>query len=172
MQGVQPGPNLFSVHGGLVFTFIFSFILANVVMLFMAMYGSRYVGKIINLPSFYLVPFIIFLAVIGSYSIRNNFADIIMLVGIGLFAYIAIKLGFQAAPVVLGLILGPIAEKGFTQTILLGQAKGHVLAEFFTKPISIILIILSVLSLCGPLFSKWLKPKIESSDAPEVKRGG
>jgi putative tricarboxylic transport membrane protein len=164
IQGIQPGPRLFESHGGLVFTFITAFIIANVVMMFMGVYGSRYVGQLIKLPKYYLAPIITFLTVIGTYAIRNNFTDVLIMVGFGLLGYVTKKLGFNPAPIVLGLILGPIAEQGLVQSMLIGQAKGNVFALFFTHPISVVLIILCLLSLVGPLFTKWLRRKKHLSE--------
>lgn len=161
IQGIRPGPRLFDTHGGLVYTFIIAFIIANIVMLILGIYGSRYVGQIINLPKYYIAPIIVFLTVIGSYAIRNNLMDVVFMVGFGIIGYIAKKLGFAPGPVVLGLILGPIAEEGLAQAILIGQAKGSVWALFFTRPISVVLIILCLLSLFGPLFMNWWRGRKE-----------
>jgi putative tricarboxylic transport membrane protein len=157
MQGVRPGPNLFADHAGLVYTFICAFIIANIVMLIMGIYGSRYVGQLINIPTYYLAPLITFLTVIGAYALRNNFLDVAMMVGFGILAYVTKKLGFNPAPLVLGLILGPIAEQGLTQSMLIGKAHGSILEFFFTRPITIVLILLCVLSICGPLLSNYFK---------------
>lgn len=162
IQGIQPGPNLFEVHGGLVYTFLWAFILANIVMLIAGVFGSRYVGQIINLPTFYLAPVIMFLTIIGSYAFRNNLFDIMMLVIIGLIAYFTKKFGFNPAPIVLGLILGPIAEKGLAQSMLIGQAHGSIWSVFFTRPVSLILIILCVLSLFSPMVTNWFNKKMTS----------
>jgi putative tricarboxylic transport membrane protein len=169
IQGIQPGPNLFAEHGGLVYTFLWSFIIANVVMLFAGLYGSRYIGRLINLPSYYLAPVILFLTVIGSYAIRNNFFDVMMLIIIGLIAYFTKKFGFNPAPIVLGLILGSITEIGLAQSMLIGQAHGNVLLFFFTRPVSVILIILCILSVFSPLLSDWFNKKVISS--PKQEKG-
>lgn len=159
IQGITPGPNLFTAHAGLVYTFLWAFLIANVVMIVLGLYGSRYVGQIVNLPIYYLVPIIVFLTVIGSYAIRNNFLDIAMMIGIGIVAYFLKKFGFNPAPIVLGLILGPIAEIGLSQTMLIGQAQGSVWAVFFSRPVSIILIMLCSLSLVSPLITEWFSKR-------------
>ncbi|MET3699433.1 putative tricarboxylic transport membrane protein [Bacillus oleivorans] len=167
MQGIQPGPNLMQEHSGLVYTFLVAFIIANVVMLFLGLFSSRYIGKVIALPTYILAPSIIFLTVVGSYALRNNFFDIALVVGFGILAYIMKNAGFNPAPIVLGLILGPIAETGLTQSMLLANAKGSTFELFFTRPISVVLIVLCVLSLLGPIISSILKAKSEKSN-PEI----
>ncbi|MBO8173114.1 MAG: tripartite tricarboxylate transporter permease [Bacillaceae bacterium] len=166
MQGIQPGPDLFTGHSDLVYTFLWAFIVANVVMLILGLVGSRFVGRIINLPPYILAPAIAFLTVIGSYAIRNSLFDVAVMIGLGILAYFTKKFGFSPGPVVLGLILGPIAEKGLAQSILLGQAQGNIWMMFFSRPVSLVLIALCLLSLFTPLVSARFQRKIrQDSDS-------
>lgn len=169
MQGIQPGPNLFSENANLIYTFITAFILANIVMLVLAIFGSKYIGQIINIPIYYMAPAIVFLTIIGSYAIRNNFFDVITLIVFGLIGYILLERGFHPAPIVLGLILGPIAEEGLTQSILISVGMTGLIGLFFTRPITIILIILCLLSLFSPLIGKLLK-KLQTRENEETDR--
>jgi putative tricarboxylic transport membrane protein len=160
MQGITPGPDLMKEQPGLIYTFLIAFIIANIVMLIFGVAGSKYVGKIITLPVYYLAPSIVFLTVVGTYAIRNNFIDIVILIGFGLLAYVMKHAGFHPAPIVLGLILGPIAERGLTQSMLLGNAvPGGMLELFFTRPVSLILIVLCFISLAGPMIGSLYKRK-------------
>ncbi|MBB6453671.1 putative tricarboxylic transport membrane protein [Salirhabdus euzebyi] len=159
MQGIRPGPDLLEEHSGLVYTFLVAFIVANVVMLIFGLMGSRYVGKVISLPVYYLAPSIVFLTIVGSYAIRNNFLDVALMIGFGLLAYVMKKVGFNPAPIVLGLILGPIAERGLAQSMLMAKASGNTFELFFTRPISVVLIALCILSIVGPLLSTIFRSK-------------
>lgn len=159
MQGIRPGPDLYTTSPGLVYTFCWAFIVANVVMFVLGFYGSRYVAQIINLSKYYLAPLIVFLTVIGSYAIRNNFLDVAMMIGFGILGYVLKKVGFEPGPIVLGLILGPIAETGLAQSMLMGQAQGSIWLIFFNRPISIVLILLCIFSLFWPLVSNRLMSK-------------
>lgn len=159
MQGITPGPNLMTEQPGLVYTFLVSFIVANVLMLIFGLIGSRYIGKILSLPVYYLAPAIMFLTIVGSYALRNNLVDIIMLVVFGLLAYVMKRIGFHPAPVVLGLILGPIAERGLTQSILLAEASNGLFSLFLGRPITVVLIILTIISLFSPLVSRFFASK-------------
>lgn len=154
IQGITPGPDLYSRYPDLVFLFIWAFILANGVMFLLGFFGARYVGQIINLPTHYLAPVIVMLSVVGSYAIRNNLLDVIMMVGFGVFGYWAKRWRFEPAPIVLGLILGPIAEAGLTQSMLMGQAQGSVWGVFVTRPVTLMLILLCVLSLLWPILGR------------------
>ncbi|MFW6228031.1 MAG: tripartite tricarboxylate transporter permease, partial [Alkalispirochaeta sp.] len=98
-----------------------------------------------------MAPLIIFLSMVGSYSIYNNIADIYTMVIVGVLAHALRKAGFMPGPIVLGLILGPIAEKGLAQSILMGRAAGSLTAVFFARPLSIILIVLAAASVAAPI---------------------
>ncbi|MFZ5642632.1 MAG: tripartite tricarboxylate transporter permease [Bacillota bacterium] len=153
IHGMRPGPELYTVYGDITYTFLFSFILANIVMFVLGFYGSRHVARLINLPISMLAPLVVFLTVIGSYALRNNMLDVGVMVFFGLIGYITKKVGFTPGPIVLGLILGPIAENGLVQTMFMGQASGSMIQVFFTRPISIVLILLCVISIALPVIS-------------------
>ncbi|RSL33659.1 C4-dicarboxylate ABC transporter permease [Salibacterium salarium] len=157
MQGIQPGPDLFASDARLIYTFIAAFIIANVVMLVLAIFGSKYIGQVINIPMYYLAPAIVFLTIIGSYAIRNNFVDVVTLIIFGLIGYIMLERGFKPAPIVLGLILGPIAEEGLSQSLLMSEGFFSLLGLFLTRPITILLMIFCLLSLLSPFAGKLLK---------------
>lgn len=147
IQGITPGPDLYKNYPDLVHTFVGAFIAANVVMFVMAFYGARYVARLLNLPSHTLVPLIMMLTVIGSYAIRNNLLDVAMMVGFGIMGYLLKKVGFEPGPIVLGLILGSIAETGLVQSMLIGQAKGGIWMVFLNRPITLLLIGFCLISL-------------------------
>ncbi|MFD1705547.1 tripartite tricarboxylate transporter permease [Siminovitchia sediminis] len=159
MQGIMPGPNLMKEEASLVYTFLISFIIANLIMLFFGLIGSKYVGKILSVPNYYLAPSIVFMTIIGAYTIRNSLLDITLLIGLGIFAFLLKNIGFHPAPIVLGFILGPIAERGLGQSLLLGNASGGIASLFFSRPITIVLIVLCLISFIGPLVSSWVRLK-------------
>src|SRR5690625_4169278 len=176
MQGITPGPNLMEEHPALVYTFLIAFMMANIIMLIFGIIGSKYIGKVLSIPSSYLAPSILFLTIVGTYAIRYNLFDVFMLIGFGLLAYIMKNAGFNPAPIVLGLILGPIAERGLTQSMLLGDASGSIFQLFFTRPISIVLIVLCALSLFSPMIGNLIKKnkafnKMEERVESHIKKG-
>ncbi|MTI83146.1 MAG: C4-dicarboxylate ABC transporter permease [Firmicutes bacterium] len=164
LQGMRPGPELYINYGDITYTFLFSLIVANIVMGVMAFYGARHVAKLINLPVSYLAPMVVFMTVIGSYAIRNNITDVIIMILFGLVGYVTKKAGFHPGPIVLGLILGPIAENGLVQSMLMGKSAGSMFEVFFTRPLSIILIILCLVSAGWPLISN-LRNKTPDKEA-------
>jgi putative tricarboxylic transport membrane protein len=152
LQGMRPGADLFTYHGTTTYAFLLSLVLANIAILPLGIILGRAVAALMQRTRVQTIaPLIIFLSMIGSYAIYNNVADIYTMVVVGLVAHALRKAGFFPGPIVLGLILGPIAEQGLLQSILMGQAGGSLVGVFFARPISIILIALSVISVVTPI---------------------
>jgi len=121
---------------------------------------GRYAFKsIVAIPKAVLVPSVAFLTIIGSYAVHNNLHEVQQMVALGVFGWVAGRLGFTASPIVLGLILGTIAESGFVRGYLIGEARGQPAAEFFTRPLSMAIIAFIVLSLFYPLLMTRLRAK-------------
>jgi len=161
MQGLRPGLDLFTTQSAITYTFIFSLFISNIMMLPVGLYGGKLISKIVSItPIYLLAPLVTFLSIIGSYALRNNMLDVYIMLLCGFIGYLGIKMGFHAGPIVLGLILGPICEQGLVQSILIGQATirtGPAWIILFTRPISIVLIILSVISVSWPFLAKYAK---------------
>ncbi len=152
LHGMRPGPELYTVFGEITYTFILSLFVANILLFLLGLYGARFFARLINLSVNYLIPFIVFLSVIGSYAIRNNMLDVAIMIFFGFVGYATRKLGFHPGPIVLGMILGPFAEKGYVQSVLLAEAAGSYLTVFFLRPLSLFFIFLSVFSAVWPLW--------------------
>ncbi len=154
LHGLRPGPELFTTHSGVIYTFIMSLLISAVLMLPLGILAGKVLNRIvIRLPIRFLAPGIIFLSILGSYSIRNNMTDVFIMLTLGVIGYILKLYGFHPGPVTLGLILGPIGEMGFVQSLLMGKTLPHTWMIFFNRPLSWILILMSGLSLCWPLIA-------------------
>ena len=155
VQGIRTGPSLFSEQSSIVYTFIYGLLIATLLMLPMGLLIGRYAFKsIVTIPKAVLIPAVGFLTVIGSYAINNNTDDVIVMVVLGIVGWVLNRLGYSPSPIVLGVILGPIAEAGFVQGYLIGTARGSVLAEFFFRPISMAVIGFILLSLFYPYLTR------------------
>lgn len=151
IQGIRPGPELYTVHGEITYTFIISLFFSNFFMFLSAVFGARLFAKVMLVPRHLLAPVIVVLSVIGSYAIRNNMMDVAIMLGCGFAGYVGGKLGFHPAPIVLGLILGKIAEIGLVEAMTIGAAKGGWFVYFITRPLSAVLIVLVVFSAAWPI---------------------
>jgi len=152
VQGVRTGPNLFTEQGSIVYTFIYGLLLATLLMLPVGLVLGRYAYRfIVTVPKALLVPTVAFMTVIGSYAIRNSVSDVAVMIVLGVFGWVVSRFGFAVSPIVLGLILGAIAEQGFVQAWTIGAAVGDLPGMFFGRPISLAIVALTLLSLFWPL---------------------
>lgn len=157
IQGLVPGHELFTTHAGVTYSVIFGFIIANVLLGIVGLAGARFFVKVSSVPENILGAVIIGLCAVGSYAINNNIFDVWIMVVFGVIGYFMRKTGFHPAPVVLGMILGPIAENGMRQSMLM--AKGDLLAYYMGRPICLFLILLIILTLLSPLYMNWRRRK-------------
>ena len=159
LHGMKPGPELFTGYADITFAFIMALMVGAFLVTIVGSLGSVVFCRIINIPSRYLAPAIIFMTVLGSYAIRNNMLDVWIMFIFGLIGFFSAKLNFHPAPIVLGLILGPFVEEGLVQSMLAGQATGGMFSYMVFRPISLILIGLCLLSLCWPVYAAWKAKK-------------
>jgi len=119
---------------------------------------GRYAYKIIiTVPKAMLVPTVAFMTMIGTFSIRNSVSDVIIMITLGVIGWILNRAGYSPSPIVLGLILGRIAEQGFVQAWTIGAATDDLAAMFFGRPISLAIIAFIGLSLFYPLIrARWI----------------
>jgi putative tricarboxylic transport membrane protein len=159
IQGVKTGPSLFTEGGSIVYTFIYGLFIATILMLPVGLVIGRYAYKtIITVPKAMLVPTVAFMTMIGTYAIRNSISDIIIMILLGVVGWFLNRFGFSPSPIVLGLILGRIAEQGFVQAWTIGAATDELLKMFFGRPISLAIIAFILLSLFYPVIrSRWSK---------------
>lgn len=156
VQGIKIGPTLFAVEGNVVYTFIYGLLIATVLMLPIGLFIGRYAYKsVVAFPKALLVPTVAFLTVIGSFAIHSNPQDTQVMFGLGVLAWILARFGFAPSPIVLGLVLGQIAEQGFVQTYLIGNATGHLGGMFFGRPISLGIVAAGALTLLYPFYAEW-----------------
>jgi putative tricarboxylic transport membrane protein len=154
VQGIKIGPTLFNDQGNIVYTFMFGLLIATVLMLPVGLVMGRYAYKsIVHIPKSLLVPTVAFLTVLGSFAIHSNAHDMQMMVVLGVLAWVLQRFGFAPSPIVLGLVLGQIAEQGFVQTYMIGNATGGIAEMFFGRPISMGIIAFSLLTLFYPLIT-------------------
>jgi len=157
IHGIFPGHDIFTSPNTkeVVWTFIDSLIVAQVFMLIIGLFLSRHSGWIMKVPDNYMAVGIFVLAVFGTYSIGNSYSDVLIMVTLGTVMFFASKAGFSAVPVVLGIILGPIAENNFLLGKLIGGAtyQGDWWLYFVRNELNIALISICILSIAWGVYS-------------------
>lgn len=151
LHGVQPGPTFmqdFAFEANLI---IVSLLISNVVLLLFALAISKYIVRVVLLPSHYLVPSILVLTVIGAYALRTDLFDAWLMLLFGIIGIVMRKNDYPVVPLILGVVLGPIIESAFLRSMLLS---GNDLTYFFETTIANVFWVLIVLSLVGrPLYN-------------------
>ena len=148
LYGIQPGPLLFQEHPKLVWGLIASMYVGNVMLLILNLPLVPLFASILRLPYRFLYPLILGFCAVGVYSVRQSTTDLWLLSFFGLVGYLFRVYDYPSAPLVLGLVLGPLIERALRQSMVLSQGNPMI---FFTRPISASLIIISILLLTAPV---------------------
>lgn len=165
LHGIQPGPLMFQTQGPLVYTIFIGLLLANIMIVFLARPFISMFSQILRMPYSVVGPLIILFCVAGTFAVRNSMFDVGVMLLFGVIGYFLENAKFPLAPIVLGLVLGPIAEDQFRRAM---QMSGNDITIFFTRPISLVLIILTVISLMVPLIAYIKKRKANNTEAANV----
>ena len=168
INGLFPGPDLFTVHAAVTWTFIGSLLLAQILMLAIGLGLSRSSSNwVMRVPSQYMAAAVTILAVFGTYSIQNSYSDVVLMLVLGSLMYVLNKYGFSAAPIVLGIILGPIAEDNFSMGKMIADVSDGPLVYFMTGSINLVLIVVCLVSIG---YSIWVEVKQRRKVADDLKR--
>lgn len=158
IQGLKPGPSLYTDQPDVVYTFVWGLLIATLLMLPTGLVIGRYAYRaIIAIPKAFLVPTVAIMTLIGSYAVRNSIADVAVMLVLGCVAWVLNRFGFSQSCIVLGLILGRIAEQGFVQSWIIGSAKGSPVMELVGRPISLGIILFILVSFSFPILSRRFK---------------
>jgi putative tricarboxylic transport membrane protein len=145
--GIQPGPLLFQSQGELVWTLIASLFIANVMLVVLNLPLVGLWVRILKIPQPQLYAGILVFATIGTYGISNSVVDLILLYAIGTIGMFMRRFDFPVAPVVIGMILGPMAEQALRQALTISEGDWSV---FVTRPGSAAILGVALLALLGP----------------------
>lgn len=148
IHGMIPGPDLFSIHADKTYPFIYSLFIANAVFLVVGISVAPYLARIALIPPAIMVPVISAFAVLGSYALNQSVFDVYLMIGFAFFGLILKKLGYSLEALILGLILGPIAEGGFAQGMIIGKGSPTI---FFDSNIAKIMWVIIFALLTPPL---------------------
>jgi len=159
IQGVVPGPLMFSVYRDLSGTVIAAFFISNIMLLILNIPMSGLWVKIANLPYKWLAPIILFLCILGSLVIRNSLFDLWTMMAFGVIGFLARKVDFPIPPFVLGLILGNRLETYFRQTAVLG------IEYVLSRPFALAIVAAAVLMVV--VFSR---VKVAKKEAPQEEQ--
>ncbi|MFC2040621.1 tripartite tricarboxylate transporter permease [Chloroflexota bacterium] len=150
LHGVQPGPLLLRDHMDLVWALILGLGLSNIITSVVGLVVAPYLARITAIRVSYIAPIVLVLCFTGAYVIRGNIWDVAMMVVAGVFGYGMLRAGFPIITLLMGYILGVIAERAFLQSLMMSWGNYGV---FFTRPVAIVLFILFLIVLSLPVLN-------------------
>lgn len=154
IHGIFPGSDLFDNHPDVAWTFINSMLVGQVLMCVFGLYVAGLAARVAKVPNAVMAAVVLGLAVFGSYSVQLSMGDVYIMAALGTGMYFLERFGFSAAPLVLGLILGPIAEANFVQGAMIANATSGIGTYFFAGGMNLLLIGIALASVA---YSVWME---------------
>lgn len=156
LHGVTPGPMLLAQKPEIFWGIITSMFIGNVMLLVLNLPLIGLFAKVARMPPSYLIPVIVLACIVGAYGVNNNPVDIFLMLGFGIFGYLADKFGYSLAPLVLAFVLGPLMETSLRQSLILSQGNFTI---FIERPISAVLLALGMIVVMVPVVRQVLRSR-------------
>jgi putative tricarboxylic transport membrane protein len=152
LHGIQPGPQVLVTSAAMVYTVFASLFLGLALMCLIGYFAIRPLVRILDFPEAIVSAYVLILCFIGALSIRNSITDLWLMIGFGVLGYLFERWRFPVAPLVLGVILGPLAEESFMNSMISFSNDWTV---YFTRPIAGTMMVLTIVVLVLPFVQKW-----------------
>ncbi len=160
LHGIQPGPQVFASSSALIYTVFASVFVAVVGMCILGYFAIKPLTKVLDAPEAVVSAFVVMFCFVGAFAARNNTSDLYVIAAFGLIGFLFERFKFPIAPLVLGTILGPLAEDNFMTTMVSFNNDWTV---FFTRPISLIILVIAAIGVFYPAIrSTYAKRKTAS----------
>lgn len=160
MHGLRPGPELFAAELATTYTFLLALMVGNVFIILAGVFLVTRMGRITQIDTHIIIPLIVVLSVVGGYSLRTNWIDVVTIIVLGVLGYMMVKHDYSIIAFVLGVVLGPIAEENLMRSLQLSDGSYLI---FVTRPISLVIVLLIVAVLVGPYLKPWLAKRRSGS---------
>jgi putative tricarboxylic transport membrane protein len=141
MKNMAPGPTIFVNNPENVYALFLVFVIANLLMLPLGWAIIKVASRVLQVPRKVLMPIILLFAIVGSYAINNSLFDVGLMLGFGLLAFVMEENGFPVAPVILGVVLGPLLEEYFINSMI--KSDGSLIG-LFNRPIAAVLAAITI----------------------------
>jgi len=148
VHGVQPGPMLMTTYPGIFWGLIMSMYVGNLMLMVLNIPLISVWVSLLRVPPYIFLPLILAMSIIGAYSVNNSMIDLYFLVALGLVGYAMKKLHFQMAPMIIGIVLGPLLEKHLREGMIMGLGE---VKTMFTGPITLVVWVLVLLVMTAGL---------------------
>ena len=164
VHGLQPGPMLFLNQPKLMYVIFIAMYLANIIMLFAGLLVAKLFANFRKVRYSILGPVVFVFAAIGSFGIRNDVADIWIMFACGLLGYFFKKFKYPIAPLIIGLVLGPLTEVSLRKGLFMTD---YALGPFLLRPIAGTILFIAVASVLWNLYSVFIKKSKASMEDAE-----
>lgn len=148
MHGLQPGPLFMVSSADLIYAVFAGLFVVNFMILAFSKPFIALFTRLLNVPYSVLGPIIIMCCIVGTYSVNNSMFDVWLMLGFGVIGYLLEKINFPTVSIILGLVLGPIAESELRRTLAMSQGDLSILMD---RPISATLLVISVILLIAAI---------------------
>jgi putative tricarboxylic transport membrane protein len=145
LNNINPGPTIFTQQKQLLATIFVGLLVALFVMFVMGILAAKPMIRLLNVPEVYIAAFIVVFAYVGAFALRQSMSDVWIMTAFGILGFFLLRGGYPLAPLVLGAILGPLAERYFQTTMI---RNGNDWTVFFTRPLSA-----ALLAVCVTVFA-------------------
>jgi putative tricarboxylic transport membrane protein len=154
--GIRPGPLLFTETPRIVYAIFAGWILIQFAMLGMGFLSAKFAPYVLRISPRLLLPFVSVFCIVGAYTLSNSLFDVLVAVTFGVIGFFMRKYGYPVAPLVLGVILGPMAESNLNRAMLNSNNDIMVLLQ---RPFSAVFLLLSVISVAVPVINSYRAKK-------------
>ena len=151
LHGLQPGPQVFQTSSHIVYAVFASVFVAVIGMCLIGYFAVRAMVRVLEFPEVIVSAYVAMCCILGAFAARNNITDVWLLVVFGVIGYLAERFRFPVPPLVLGVILGPLAEQNFMTTMISFNNDWTV---FFTRPVSGIIMMVGIVALVYPVIRR------------------
>ena len=152
IHGMIPGPELFTVYADRTYPFIYSLFIANIVFLIIGITIAPWLARVALVPNGLLIPVVSLFAILGSYALNQSVFDVWVMIVFAVLGLVLKRLGYSLEALILGLILGPIAETGFSQGMVIGKGDPSI---FFESGIAKVMWLVIIALITPPLLAHW-----------------
>lgn len=154
IHGLQPGPRLFETSGPVVWEILGSVLIATLMIAVVGLIGFRFFVRVLDVPRHLLVPALFVLAVVGTYSLANQWFDVVVMLALGVGGFLMMLAGIPVYPAVIGVILGPLLESETRRALVIS---GGEWSTFVTRPGAATILAIALLALVLPNLLAWIR---------------
>ena len=151
IHGLAPGPLFIQNSPQLFWGILGSMVIGNAMLLILNLPLIGLWIRVLRLPYFYLFPMIILFSIIGAYTVSANIGDVVIVILFGLVGFLMKKFAYEPAPLVLGLVIGPLLETAIRRSLIMSRGSAAI---FFNRPIAALFMALSLVMLLTPLLAR------------------